>query len=60
MADTPINLNRFRKGKARAERRAKADQNAVAHGRTKAQKAADRAERDRTVKSLDAHRREPD
>ena len=34
----PVNLNRFRKDKARAEKRARADDNAVKHGRTKAQK----------------------
>jgi len=34
----PVNLNRFRKEKARAEKRARADENAVKHGRTKAQK----------------------
>jgi hypothetical protein len=34
----PVNLNRFRKERARAEKRARADENAVKHGRTKAQK----------------------
>ncbi|NOE26034.1 DUF4169 family protein [Ruegeria sp. HKCCD6157] len=34
----PVNLNRYRKEKARAERKARADRNAVAFGRTKAEK----------------------
>jgi hypothetical protein len=34
----PINLNLARKAKSRAEDKAKADQNAVRFGRTKAQK----------------------
>ena len=43
----PINLNKARKAKARTEKRAKADANAVAFGRSKAEKAADRAARER-------------
>ena len=39
----PVNLNRFRKQKARAERKARADENAVKHGRTKAQKSLETA-----------------
>lgn len=34
----PVNLNKFRKEKARTESKARADQNAVAFGRTKAEK----------------------
>ncbi|MEJ8560462.1 DUF4169 family protein [Yoonia sp. GPGPB17] len=34
----PINLNQARKAKTRAEAKAKADENAVRFGRTKAQK----------------------
>lgn len=34
----PINLNKARKAKTRAEAKAKADENAVRFGRTKAQK----------------------
>jgi hypothetical protein len=45
----PVNLNRFRKEKARAEKRARADENAVKHGRTKAQKDL---EKSRSVKDL--------
>ena len=45
----PVNLNRFRKEKARAEKRARADENAVKHGRTKSQK---ELEKSRVVKDL--------
>ncbi|WP_108858682.1 DUF4169 family protein [Ruegeria sp. Alg231-54] len=34
----PVNLKKFRKKKARTENKARADQNAVAFGRTKAEK----------------------
>ncbi|MEM8775766.1 MAG: DUF4169 family protein [Pseudomonadota bacterium] len=54
----PVNLNRFRKAKARDEKRAKADENAVKFGRTKAQREVEEAERDAARKTLDAHRRE--
>ena len=54
------NLTRFRKDKARAEKRKAADENAAKHGRTKAQKAAEKAEAARTARSLDGHRRDDD
>lgn len=54
----PINLNRVRKDKARAEKRARADGNAAKFGRTKAQKAAEEADRSRAEKHLDQHRRD--
>ena len=54
----PVNLNRYRKSKARATKRAKADENAIKFGRTKAQKAVDQAEADRATRNLDGKRRE--
>ncbi|MEL6685870.1 MAG: DUF4169 family protein, partial [Pseudomonadota bacterium] len=39
----PINLNQARKAKTRAEEKARADQNAVRFGRTKAEKVLDAA-----------------
>lgn len=54
----PVNLNRVRKEKARADKRAKADQNAVKFGRSKAEKARDKAEQDNAITRLDAHKRE--
>ncbi|WP_118135061.1 DUF4169 family protein [Oceanicella sp. SM1341] len=56
---TPINLNRFRKQKARAEKKAKADENAVAFGRTRARKDIEKARAEKAARLLEAHRREP-
>ncbi|MCI5110763.1 MAG: DUF4169 family protein [Marivita sp.] len=47
------NLNQFRKTKARAEKRAKADENAVKFGRTKAQKALEKAQAEKARRDLD-------
>lgn len=54
----PINLNHVRKAKAKAEAQARAAENRVKHGRTGAQKAADRLESERARRGLDAKRRE--
>ncbi|MFT4148986.1 MAG: DUF4169 family protein [Paracoccaceae bacterium] len=51
-----VNLNRFRKDKARSEARAEADANAVKHGRTKAQKAREAADAARAKAELDGKR----
>jgi len=60
----PINLNRFRKEKARAAKRARADENAVKYGRSKAEQTLNITRRDKAERDLDAHRRndesEPD
>ena len=47
------NLNQFRKAKARDEKRAKADENAVKFGRTKAQKDLERARTEKAKRDLD-------
>ncbi len=47
------NLNQFRKTKVRAEKRAKADENAVKFGRTKAQKALEKARAEKSKRDLD-------
>jgi len=60
MTDGPVNLNRVRKQRARAERQARADQNAALFGRTKAQKKLEAAEADKARRTLDQHRREED
>ena len=52
----PVNLNRYRKDKARADAKARADQNAVKFGRTKAEKDRDAAERARQDRRLDGHK----
>ncbi len=53
-----VNLNRFRKEKARAEKRAEADANAAKHGRTKAEKALDKARAEKAARDLDGHERD--
>ncbi len=55
---TPDNLNKARKARARADKKAKADENAVAFGRTKAQKDADKAQTALGNRKLDGHKRE--
>lgn len=54
----PVNLNRYRKEKARAEKKARADRNAVTFGRTKAEKDLDKARNAQEVKRLDEHKRD--
>ncbi len=54
----PVNLNRFRKDKARAEDRARADENAAKFGRSKADKALERARDEKAQRDLDGHRRD--
>ena len=50
---TPINLNKARKARARADRKARADANAVAFGLTKSQKTAAQVENARKARKLD-------
>lgn len=54
----PVNLNRYRKDKARAEKEARADENAVKFGRSKADKDLDRARTAKARRNLDGHQRE--
>ena len=54
----PVNLNRVRKEKARAEAKARASENAVKFGRTKADKDLEKARAEQASKTLDAHRKE--
>jgi phage shock protein A len=55
-----INLRQARKQKARAEKEARADENRVAFGRTKAEKNLTKAEQDLARSRLEAHKRDPD
>ncbi|MGR3378293.1 DUF4169 family protein [Salipiger abyssi] len=55
---TPVNLNRYRKEKARAEKRARADSNAVKFGRSKAEKSRELAREEKAARDLDGHRRD--
>ena len=52
----PVNLNRFRKTKARAEKKARADANAVKFGRTQAQKQVEDAARAKAAAHMDGHK----
>jgi len=49
----PVNLNRFRKTRKRAEERKQAAENRVAFGRTKAERVKDRGEARKTDRDLD-------
>ncbi len=54
----PVNLNRYRKGKARADKKARAEENAVSFGRTKAEKDLHRARQDKASRDLDGKKQE--
>lgn len=53
-----INLRNVRKQKARAEKDARAQQNRILFGRTKAEKLKQAAERAAADKHIDGHKRE--
>ncbi|CUH66757.1 hypothetical protein TL5118_01890 [Thalassovita autumnalis] len=55
---TVVNLNKFRKAKARAEKKAQADENAVRFGRTKVEKSLDRAQNTKAQQDLDGKKRD--
>lgn len=56
---TPINLNKFRKQKAGADKRATADANSVRFGRTKAARDLDAAREAKAKALLEGHRLGP-
>ncbi|MDT8760674.1 DUF4169 family protein [Sphingomonas psychrotolerans] len=53
-----INLNKARKAKARADKPIRAQENRVRFGRTRAEKAAEAAEKARIAKTLDDSKRD--
>jgi hypothetical protein len=53
-----VNLNRFRKARQRAEKRAEADANAVRFGRTKAERDLEKQRAAKAARELDAHHRQ--
>ncbi|MFD1343453.1 DUF4169 family protein [Litorisediminicola beolgyonensis] len=55
---TPINLNKHRKEKARAEKRKAADANAVKFGRSLAERRLDQARAEKSARELDGKKRE--
>ena len=58
MTGTPINLNKARKAKTRADADTLAQANRVKFGRTKAEKQASRIEADRLARDLDGRKRD--
>jgi hypothetical protein len=58
MAGNVVNLNRFRKKKEREERARQAEINRIRHGRTKAQKEREIADRERAARLLEGKRLE--
>lgn len=52
-----VNLRAARKRKERAGKERKAEENRARHGRTKAERQAETAARDRDAAALDGHRR---
>lgn len=54
----PVNLNRYRKERAKADKRSQADENAVRFGRTKDEKQLDRARTEKVRRDLDGHKAE--
>ncbi len=58
MAGNVVNLNRFRKNKQREERAKQAEINRIRHGRTKAQKEREVADRERAARMLEGKRLE--
>ncbi|MBM1309083.1 DUF4169 family protein [Sulfitobacter mediterraneus] len=56
---TPINLNKVRKTRARVEKKARAEENSIKFGRSKAEKDGQKAAADKVVRFLDGHKRDP-
>lgn len=56
----PINLNKFRKARAKADKEKLAEENRAKHGQTKVDKAKAKTEADNIVKLIDGHRLTPD
>ncbi len=55
----PMNLNKFRKAKARAEKSTRAAENSVKFGRSKGQKHLQETKNAAQVQHLDHHKRDP-
>jgi len=55
-----VNLNKFRKKKKREAEVKQADANRIKHGRTKAEKEREFAERQKLVKLVDGHKLDHD
>lgn len=55
---TPINLNKARKSRQRASKKARAAENSARFGRTKAERQATKDRNEKAVRFVDAHKRE--
>ena len=55
---TPLNLNKIRKERGRTSRKARADENAVQFGQSKAQKEALKSRAEQIARNLEGHKRE--
>jgi len=53
-----VNLNKARKAKARADQKARADENAVKFGQSKTARALDKAQSEKSSRDHDSHRRD--
>ena len=58
MSLTPINLNKARKAKAKADAETKAAENRIRFGRTKAEKQTAAESTARSARDLDGHKRD--
>ena len=56
----PINLNKFRKAKAKVDKEQRAKENRAKFGRTKADKTLDKARLDKVIRLTDGHRLKDD
>lgn len=56
--NTPLNLNKIRKERGRTSRKARADENAVTFGQTKAQKEVLKERAQQIARNLEGHKRE--
>ena len=56
----PINLNKFRKAKAKAEKDKLAKENRAKFGRTKSDRSLEQARADKARRETEAHRRDDD
>ena len=58
MSGTPINLNKARKARAKADAARQADANRARHGLSKAEREAAKAVRAKQARIVDSHKRE--
>jgi len=58
-SDNVVNFRKAKKKIARADKEKSAEENRIKFGRTKAQKLADKAAKDKAAKHIDDHKREP-